>query len=194
MKRIKYVGLYSGGKDSVVACHVMANKVKLTDVLYAKTGVGLKENVEFVEQYCKKMGWNLIVCEPKEGEHYEDYVRKFGFPHQPMHSSIMGFLKYHPWRKWYKEHKDENIVLVSGRRVTESKRRNKLMRKIKFSDDQQKDREKYQEEVQKMIMKETPRKIHKGIEKTQDGLRFAAPILTWSTGDIWWYIRKHQLE
>jgi len=123
---LKFVGLFSGGKDSLVACHYLWKQGKLNDVLYCKTGIGLKENLDFVKGQCSKFKWNLNIVEPKQNETYEDFIRKFGFPHQGMHSAIMGYLKWHPIRKWNKEH--QGYVFVSGRRKRESKRR---MRTVK---------------------------------------------------------------
>lgn len=79
----EYVGLFSGGKDSTVACH----SVNVKKVVYCKTGVGL--NLDFVKDFCQSMGWELIVLEPKIGESFEDFVRKFGFPHVGMHNDTI---------------------------------------------------------------------------------------------------------
>ena len=152
---MRYVGLFSGGKDSLVACHFLG----VRDVLYCRTGIGLDDNVEYVRSTCEKMGWHLNVVEPKEGESYEDFIRKFGFPRQGMHSSIMGYLKYHPMRKFARENPD--VVFVSGRRRGESVRR---------------------------------RRIAKMQDENVDGMRFYAPLLYWSTSQVWDYIRKHKLR
>lgn len=117
---MKLIGLFSGGKDSLTACHYLWKQGKLNEVLYCKTGIGLKENVDYVKETCEKYGWKLNIVEPKENETYEDFVRKFGFPHQGMHSAIMGYLKWHPLRKFAK---GKDITYVSGRRRKESRRR-----------------------------------------------------------------------
>jgi len=111
------VGLFSGGMDSLTACHY----AEVKEVLYCKTGIGI--NFDYVLETCKKLSWKLNVVEPKENESFEDFVRKFGFPHQPMHGAVMGFLKWHPLRKWHRENKERDIVFVSGRRRKESQRR-----------------------------------------------------------------------
>jgi 3''-phosphoadenosine 5''-phosphosulfate sulfotransferase (PAPS reductase)/FAD synthetase and related enzymes len=116
----KYIGLFSGGKDSLTACHYLWNRDKLDEVLYCKTGIGLDENVDYVIKTCDKYNWKLNIVEPKENESYEDFIRKFGFPHQGMHSAIMGYLKWHPLRKFAR---GKDIIYVSGRRRKESKRR-----------------------------------------------------------------------
>jgi len=116
----KYIGLFSGGKDSLVACHYLWFQGKLNEVLYCKTGIGLKENFDYVVETCDKFGWKLNIVEPKDNESYEDFIRKFGFPHQGMHSAIMGYLKWHPLRKFAR---GKDIIYVSGRRRRESRRR-----------------------------------------------------------------------
>ena len=52
MNKIHYIGLFSGGKDSLTACHYMHSKGKLNEVVYCHTGVGLNEN--YVRKMCKK--------------------------------------------------------------------------------------------------------------------------------------------
>lgn len=112
------VGLFSGGKDSLVACLVAGVK----EVLYCRTGVGLNE--EYVKRMCKKFGWKLNIIEPKKGE-YERFCKKLGFPRPTSHSWIMQRLKLNPIGKWYREQKKlgRDITLISGIRTAESKRR-----------------------------------------------------------------------
>src|SRR6185436_13375766 len=80
-----------------------------------------------VRDTCQKFGWKLYICEPKKGETMEDFVRKFGFPHQGIHNAIMSFLKYHPWRKFNRDN-GRNLTYFSGRRKKESKRRSKIVK------------------------------------------------------------------
>jgi len=122
---LKYVGLFSGGKDSLVVCHYLWKQKKLNEVVHCRTGIGTHENLDYVKSTCSKFGWKLNIIEPKEGETYQDFVRKFGFPHEGMHSAIMGYLKWHPLRKFGR---DNECIFVSGRRKKESKRR---MRTVK---------------------------------------------------------------
>src|SRR5574342_276135 len=113
------IGLVSGGKDSLVTCVVSGVK----EIIYLKTGIGLKENYEYVKMISERFDWKLIVLEPLPQRSYEDFVRRFRFPHQGQHNSIMAFLKWYPLRKFAKEHKDEGLAFISGRRKKESKRR-----------------------------------------------------------------------
>ena len=127
----KFVGLFSGGKDSLAVCHYLWRKQYLDEVLYCDTGIKAHENFEFVLSTCNKYNWKLNVVSPKQGETYQDFVRKFGFPHSGIHSAIMGYLKWHI-RKWAKDKRlfIFSVCFVSGRRKKESKRRMKLQKYI----------------------------------------------------------------
>ena len=124
----KFVGLFSGGKDSLAVCHYLWKKECLNEVLYCDTGIKARGNFEFVLSTCHDYKWKLNIVYPKVGETYEDFVRKFGFPHSGIHPSIMGYLKWHPIRKWARE--NQGVCFVSGRRKKESKRRLRLQKYI----------------------------------------------------------------
>jgi len=121
------VVLFSGGKDSLVAG--LVENVK--EAAYCNTGVGL--NFNYVLETCNKLGWKLNVVFPKPTETFEIFVKRFGFPHQGMHNAVMGFLKWHPIRKWANE-QDRDILLISGRRKKESKRRMKMKSNKQYSE------------------------------------------------------------
>lgn len=116
------IGLFSGGKDSLVACLVADVK----EVLYCRTGVGLNE--DYVKEMCEKFNWKLNIVEPKANETFEMFVERYGFPHQGIHNSVMGCLKGHPIRKWYSKQMKlgRNILFISGRRKNESARRKRM--------------------------------------------------------------------
>ena len=116
-----YIGLFSGGKDSLTCCHYMWKKGKLSEVLYCHTGVGLNER--YVRETCKLYGWKLVVVRPAEYE-YETFVQRYGFPRPTSHSWIMQRLKLNPIKKWWRQaRKSRDIVFLSGIRLKESKRR-----------------------------------------------------------------------
>lgn len=110
------IGLFSGGKDSLVACL----EAKVKEVVYCRTGVGLNE--EYVKSICKRFNWKLNIVEPREGESFENFIQKYNFPKPTNHKWIMAFLKFHPMRKWHNQQKKtgRNIMFVSGIRRTES--------------------------------------------------------------------------
>lgn len=130
----RFVGMFSGGKDSLVASHLLWSKGLLDEVIYCKTGIGTTENFEFVKKTCKKYNWKLNILEPKTRFTYEKFVSKFGFPHAGMHSAIMGFLKWYQIRSFAKLHNDNNegLCYVSGRRKKESLRRKKKSSVLPF--------------------------------------------------------------
>ena len=116
----RLVGLFSGGKDSLVACHTLWKQGLLNEILYCKTGIGLVENFEYVLKTCNKYGWKLNVETPEDRFSYENFVRRFGFPHAGIHSTVMGHLKWFSMRRFAK---NKPCVFVSGVRRNESKRR-----------------------------------------------------------------------
>lgn len=156
------IGLFSGGKDSLVVCHKLWKEGKLKEVLYCRTGVGLNE--EYVKSMCKRFGWKLNIVEPAPHETYEKFVERFSFPHQGIHSTIMGFLKWHPMRKWQREQKKlgRKIIFISGRRKKESKRR--------------------------MKMKSNKEML------TMDGMTFWSYIFNMRTVEVWDYLKENNLQ
>ena len=161
----EYIGLFSGGKDSLVTCHKAWKDGLLGDnpkVLYCRTGVGLNE--EYVKEICSKFGWELIIVEPAPHETYEIFVKRFSFPHEGMHSAVMGFLKWHPMRKWYNQQKKlgRDIIFLSGRRKKESKRRMRM-------------------------------KSNKKLVKTE-GMTFLSYIYEMQTVEVWDYLKENNLQ
>ena len=158
----EYIGLFSGGKDSLVACHKMWKEGKLDTVLYCRTGVGLNE--DYVREMCKKFNWKLIIVEPAKHETFEIFVERFSFPHQGMHNTVMGFLKWHPMRTWHRQQKKlgREIIFISGRRKKESKRRMRM-------------------------------KSNKEI-LTTEGMTFWSVIFNMETVEVWDYLKENKLE
>lgn len=164
----KFVGLFSGGKDSLATCHYLWKLGVLNEVLYCNTGINVKENFEYVLKTCNQYGWKLNIVVPKKGETFEDFVRKFDFPHTGngkhgyIHSAIMGYLKWHPMRKWASEHRSENFAFVSGRRKKESNKRARMS-------------------------------SNKAIERTEN-MTFISPLYYWSNSKVWHYVKQNSLE
>jgi len=161
---VEHIGMFSGGKDSLVACHY----ADVQEVIYCKTGIGLPENEQFVAEQCAKYGWKLHVLTPKEGNSYEDFIERFGFPKPRIHAAVMSYLKWFPLRKWARENAHRNIVFVTGRRSKESKRR----------------------------MQVTGREKSKGGElvKVEKNITCYAPLLDWSTEQVWRYIKENNMD
>ena len=124
--RTTNVGLFSGGRDSLTACHYLWKKGELNEVIYCRTGVGLNE--EYVKKMCNQFGWKLLILEGKETE-FEDFVKQYGFPKPTSHTWIMNRLKTNPIRKWHNQEKYKRTIrLISGIRKKESKRRFRTFR------------------------------------------------------------------
>ena len=117
----EFMAGFSGGKDSVTALDIVHKLGKLYGVIYCDTGIGVQENKDFVINYCEKRKLELVIVKPKVGETYDDFVLKFGFPHEGKHNAIMGYLKSHPLRDY--SYKHNGIGIISGVRKFESKRR-----------------------------------------------------------------------
>lgn len=162
----RFVVLFSGGKDSLTTAHYMNYKLDIPiELLYCKTGIGLSENINYVESTAKKYGWKLNIVNTLPHETYEIFVKRFGFPYAGMHNAMMGFLKYHPMRKWYSQEKKKTgdiIAFCSGRRKNESARRKRM-------------------------------KSNKSISM-MDRMIFVAPLYDWTTEQVWDYVRKEKLE
>ena len=158
----EYIGMFSGGKDSLCACHNMWKQGKLNEVVYCRTGVGLNE--EYVKSICEKFNWKLNIVEPASHETYEVFVERFGFPHQGMHNTVMGMLKWHPIRKWTVQQKrlGRDIIFVSGRRKKESNRRKRMKSNKEFV--------------------------------STEGMRFYSSIFNWSTVEVWDYLKENELQ
>lgn len=129
--------LFSGGHDSQVATHyVMASYRHLSpEVVHIDTGIGIPETQQFVVDTCKKYGWPLKIYRASENTKadgtpdpmvYEDIVVANGFPGPGAHRIMYSKLKQRQVRRLVREHKEkrsDRIMLVSGVRRQESKRR-----------------------------------------------------------------------
>ena len=112
------IGLFSGGKDSLVACLVAGVK----EIVYCRTYVGVNE--DYVEEICNLFGWKKNTVKPLKNE-YEMFVERYGFPKPTSHTWIMQRLKLNPIKKWHanQKKKKRDIIFVSGIRLDESDRR-----------------------------------------------------------------------
>src|SRR3990167_7660575 len=115
----KFYGCLSGGKDSISATDVADKKGVLDGVLFIETGIGTTKSImgdkstkEFVVDYCTERGWKLTIIKPTIT--YEEFVMKFGFPTVRFHNVVMGYLKYHPLRRFVVSKRPEKVALISG--------------------------------------------------------------------------------
>ena len=127
---IAVFGLFSGGHDSLTACHVASQHPKFTGCVHINTGIGIPQTRDFVYETCKREGWNLREIRAKEdcGQDFEELVVERGFPGPPHHYKMYNRLKERALKLLTKETKvghsvRAKILLVSGCRSQESTRR-----------------------------------------------------------------------
>lgn len=144
-KPVAVVGLFSGGTDSHCATHLAAASWPLRFVAHINTQTGIRQTRDFVVKKCLDYGWNFREYSPPmprqfgNGKRnpivpihadaktaYEAYCYQFGFPGPWMHGIVYRLLKERCVRQILKEvkrKKTDRVVLVSGVRQAESKRR-----------------------------------------------------------------------
>lgn len=163
--------LFSGGKDSLLTGHVskpIADKLGLKfEVLYCNTGVGVKENFEYVLKTCNELGWKLTVEYTDPRFNYEEIVKRYGFPGQGMHTGVMRWLKWFSIRRYARAHMDEKIGFLSGRRKGESRRRMTL---------------------------NSPIQLNAEGERKDCPILTIGPLFYWSNKQVWDYVAANKLE
>lgn len=125
--------LFSGGHDSLCATAIAARHPRFTAAVHINTGIGIEETREFVRETCQREGWPLLEYRPPRS--YEQIVladgwtgggKHLGFPGPGMHPATYVLLKERcldALVRDYKTRRADRIVLVSGARSEESKRR-----------------------------------------------------------------------
>lgn len=116
----KMLPLFSGGHDSLSACHVAAQHPRFGgDVHHIDTGIGSRKTRLFVEETCRELGWKLNVY--KSPETYEKFVRTRGFPGPGRHQWIYVLIKERCVRQMMR--RMPATAIVTGCRKEESTRR-----------------------------------------------------------------------
>ena len=119
------VGLFSGGNDSTVLCHVMLPRI--THLAHANTTIGVEQTREFVRETAVEWRKPLLEFKPaRESDHYRALVLGHGFPGPGHHFKMYQRLKERSLRQVRKSlvtSRAERVVFLAGRRRTESKRR-----------------------------------------------------------------------
>lgn len=116
----------SGGNDSLSVSHFAAQHIgRPFKVLHINTGIGIPETRNHVLRVCDKYGWDLLEIRAKEdcGQDYEQIVLKYGFPGPSQHRAMYIQLKERCLDELGRRHPKGRILLVSGVRKQESKRR-----------------------------------------------------------------------
>lgn len=122
----KVFAAFSGGHDSLVAAHIASRHPRFSGAVHINTTIGIEETREFVRQTCRRYGWPLQELYPPPGDTYEDIILGHGMPGPNAHLFTYIRLKERAIRSLIRENKDgteDRIVLVTGVRSAESKRR-----------------------------------------------------------------------
>lgn len=119
------VGLFSGGNDSTVLCHLMLPH--LTHLAHANTTIGVEQTRQFVRDTATQWGVPLLeFTPPREQDHYRALVLDRGFPGPASHWKMYQRLKERSLRRVRKAlvaNRSQRVVFLAGRRRTESARR-----------------------------------------------------------------------
>lgn len=126
------VPLFSGGHDSLCACHVASQHPRFGgEVYHIDTGIGAKAARRFVESVCREQGWKLKVFR-SEKETYEKFVRERGFPGPGRHHWIYVRIKDRCIRQMTAGRKRR--ALITGCRKEESTRRMGSVKPLKVGE------------------------------------------------------------
>lgn len=137
---IARVALLSGGHDSATATLMAASALKelgkpLDAVVHIDTGTGIAETQQYVVNLCREFDLPLRIYRAREyvrsngtpdPQRYEDFVRQTGFPTAPGHTKMFNRLKdrqLDQMMRDLKQRRRDRILLISGVRREESKRR-----------------------------------------------------------------------
>lgn len=125
-KPIKVYSLFSGGHDSLTASYIASQASQFDGCVHINTGIGIEETREFVRATCAERHWPLIEMHPDKLT-YDELVLNKGFPSGPQsHKTMYYWLKQRQVRRLVKQSKQtyfDRVLLVTGIRVEESKRR-----------------------------------------------------------------------
>jgi len=119
--------LFSGGYDSLVACHHAMEQDLADVILHANTLTAIPENTQFVRDVCEAYHWPLrIIDSPKTLEEFALSTRNgdpYGFPGNAAHSIAFRWFKERAFRQAAKNNPARKPDLVTGVRKRESEKR-----------------------------------------------------------------------
>lgn len=143
----KVYGLCSGGKDSISACATAHKYRPLDGIILVDTTIVAKDGdnkPSYIasKKFAEQLGVPFICIKPKDdlkkgfeyvkcvrhygtGKTYENYCKKYGFPHASQHNQAFRFLKKKALVGFVMDQTTgkEKIGFISGIRRKESKRR-----------------------------------------------------------------------
>lgn len=116
--------LFSGGNDSTAMLHLVKQHVDAA--VHIVTGIGIPETLDFARLVCRDWGLPLIEKHTPPKTYLNIVLGNDGFPGPGSHSICYARLKSHrlqDLQRKYSKWGGENVLLVSGVRSLESKRR-----------------------------------------------------------------------
>lgn len=185
----KVYGLCSGGKDSMSACSVAHAIRPLDGIILVDTSIVARDGDNkpsyiAAKKFAQRLGVPFLCIKPKEdlkkgyeevpcigkygiGKTYENYCKKYGFPHADQHDDVMRYLKKKALVGFAMANtnskKMERIALISGVRQKESVRR----------------------AVNAQII---------GIDQDTPRIIWISPVYYWTTEEAYAYVNKHDYE
>lgn len=118
-------GLFSGGHDSLCSTSIAASFLNdFTAAAHINTTIGVKETRLYVRAAAETLGWKLVEKYPPQS--YRDICVEHGMPGPGAHLFCYTRLKERCVRELVREQKvdrNDRVILVTGVRVHESKRR-----------------------------------------------------------------------
>ena len=127
----KIFAALSGGNDSSVALEVafQSNKIELDGIFFMDTGINVTQTKEFVKSEAERRDLEFHCAGEEyalEQEKYENLVKTYGFPGQPIHEAMFRNLKDKRAQRYLKQYTNEGqkIGIISGVYMDESENRN----------------------------------------------------------------------
>jgi 3'-phosphoadenosine 5'-phosphosulfate sulfotransferase (PAPS reductase)/FAD synthetase len=131
---IAVYAMFSGGHDSLVSTHLTSTHPRFSGAVHINTGIGIRQTREYVRETCAVYGWPLLELS-HAGNAYEQMVTEAGFPYGEIpHRFAYIRLKERLVARLIREAKVnplDRVVLVTGVRRQESKRRKGTVEPIK---------------------------------------------------------------
>jgi hypothetical protein len=128
-KPVAIFALFSGGDGSLAGTHWAMSNVPGCRVAHIDTGIGIPQSREFVQETCKREGWDLTVIRAKEdcGQDYDQIVLERGFPGPPSHRFMYIQLKERAIEELVRRNKvyrsSQKVMLLTGITHDDSVRR-----------------------------------------------------------------------
>lgn len=132
--------LFSGGNDSATLLYWMMKNtpIEIDAAVHINTGIGVEQTREFVRDFCRDFGIDLIEKKAPEGE-YERLCREYGVPGPGAHWMPYRYLKDRQIEALVTEHRGKKekgkplppVMLITGVRRSGSMRRMGTTRPIK---------------------------------------------------------------